>query len=384
MTVSELDARLHRVRDHYRVTPWIQPPDDEAPLLRSWQRCQQAGMRVHERVNFEMVSRAALAEIDDVHGELIRATRPETERLARSLRGTGAAVLLFNHRGVVIDRLCHEAATPATLLTASRVGINVSEACVGTTAPSIALHDGVPYLVGRDAHFFDNTRPFFCVAAPIDDPRGERLAALDITTYDAVPGFDVLSLVIDAAAAIENSLFRPGRDRVVVHFHPRAELLGTPLEGLLDVGDDGRIRGANRMAARLLCRPRRELLGQPFASLFDQRGAALFASPRGAGGLVVMHSAAGLQVMARFEGEAAAVPAAQRPETAPAAEPGAAPGEASPAVPRLRWLEYQAIDQALAALEGNVSAAARQLGISRNTIYRRLQQRAQAEASAEG
>ena len=38
---------------------------------------------------------------------------------------------------------------------------------------------------------------------------------------------------------------------------------------------------------------------------------------------------------------------------------------------KLHELERQAIDRALAAAGGNVSAAARQLGISRNTIYRR-------------
>ena len=49
------------------------------------------------------VSRSMLAELDDVHGDLVRAARPETERLAHALRGTGAAVLLFNTRGVVIE-----------------------------------------------------------------------------------------------------------------------------------------------------------------------------------------------------------------------------------------------------------------------------------------
>jgi sigma-54 dependent transcriptional regulator, acetoin dehydrogenase operon transcriptional activator AcoR len=273
-SIHELQARLQTVRSHYRVNPWIQPRDDEAPLLRSWQRCRDAGMREHERISFELVSRALLATLDDEHSALVRCARPETERLAHALRGTGSAVLLFNARGVVIDRLCHEAAAPAPLLAATRRGVNLAERCVGTSAPAICLAEGLPYLVGRDAHFFDNVRPFFCVAAPIDAPDGRRLGVLDITSYDSVPGFDVLSLVTDAAAAIENSLFQPQQPdagQLVLRFHPRAELLGTPMQGLLLLDADGRVAGANRMAARLLCQQRAQLIGQPFSALSNYR-----------------------------------------------------------------------------------------------------------------
>ena len=136
---NELQSRLQTVRSHYRTSPWIQPREDEAPLLRSWQRCHDAGMRGHEQVSFELVSRSLLATLNDEHGALVRCARPETERLAHALRGTGSAVLLFNARGVVIDRLCHEAATPAALLASSRPGINLAERCVGTSAPAIWL-----------------------------------------------------------------------------------------------------------------------------------------------------------------------------------------------------------------------------------------------------
>jgi sigma-54 dependent transcriptional regulator, acetoin dehydrogenase operon transcriptional activator AcoR len=43
---------------------------------------------------------------------------------------------------------------------------------------------------------------------------------------------------------------------------------------------------------------------------------------------------------------------------------------------RMRDLERLAIERTLAALGGNVAATARQLGISRNTIYRRRAARA--------
>jgi len=375
-SVAELQTRLQTVRGHYRVTPWIQPREDEAPLLRSWQRCRDAGMREHECINFELVSRSMLAELDDRYGSFVRAARPETERLAHALRGTGCVVLLMNQRGVVIDRLCHEAATPSVLMTATRKGVNVDERCVGTTAPSIAITDGVPYLVGRDAHFFANVRPFFCVAAPIDSPTGERLGALDITAYDNVPSFDIYSLVVDAAAAIENSLFSAASDRLLVHFHPRAELVGTAMEGLLEVNGDGLVVGANRVASRLLCLPRPALVGQAFGALFDRRLQALFARPaRQRADLVEMMTHVGLQVMARFEGDTAR--AEPRSPWAPPADADGGASAAAPSCPlpdqpsKMRELERQAIERTLAALGGNVSAAARQLGISRNTIYRR-------------
>ena len=371
----EIQTRLKVVRSHYRVTPWIQPREDESPLLRSWQRCRDAGMREHERVNFELVSRSMLAELDDVHGSLVRRARPETERLAHALRGTGCVVLLFNTRGVVIDRVCQESATPSFLLGASRKGINVAERCVGTSAPAIAIAEGLPYLVGRDAHFFANVRPFFCVAAPIDSPSGERLGAVDITAYDNVPSFDIYGLVVDAAAAIENSLFQAGPDQVVVRFHPRAELLCTPLEGLLAVGLDGRVCGANRVAARLLCLPRAALLGRVFGELFDRRLQALFGRACGPRADVVeMLTHVGLQVMARFDCASADPGALAERATVPGRAPGDAAGPLASAAPlgvKMRELEHQAIERTLAALQGNVSAAARQLGISRNTIYRR-------------
>ncbi len=367
----ELQARLQTVRGHYRVSPWIQPLGDEAPLLRSWQRCRDAGMREHERVNFELVSRSMLAALDDEHGALVRAAQPETQRLAQALRGTGSTVLMFNARGVVIDRLCHEAATPSVLLQATRKGVNLAERCIGTSAPAIALAEGLPYLVGRDAHFFDNVRPFFCVAAPIDGPDGQRLGALDITSYDQVPGFDVFSLVMDAAAAIENSLFAPGPDRLLVHFHPRQELLGTPLEGLLQVDAAGLVTGSNRQAARLLCMPRAALQGMAFGALFDRRLQALFAQPaRQRADLVEMQTHVGLQVMARFEGEAARDGARQ---LLGQDRGSVAAADGLPAPASLHALECQAIERTLAALGGNVSATAKALGISRNTIYRRRQ-----------
>ena len=373
MHAPEIESRLRTVRSHYRVTPWIRPREDEAPLLRSWQRCLDAGLREQDRVHFELVSRSLLAELDDRHGALVQACRPEVERLGRALQGAGCAVLLFSPRGMVIDRLCHEASAPNALLATTRVGMNVAERCVGTTAPAIALAEDEPYLVGRDAHFCDNVRPFFCVAAPIANPRGERVAALDITAFDNVPAFDLLSLVVDSAVAIENQLFLPSPERLLLRLHTRAECLGTPMEGLLELDLGGRVTGANRAAERLLCHGRGALLQQRFDALFDHDPRRLFnRAPHH--GLLELQARHGLQLLARLDcqggaprgciGEAAALCDAPCPGTpAPAVAPTT-----------LREQECRTIAATLAELDGNISATAQRLGISRNTVYRRLAQ----------
>ena len=57
-----------------------------------------------------------------------------------------------------------------------------------------------------------------------------------------------------------------------------------------------------------------------------------------------------------------------------ASPPVAALAPASLADANLRRLSHQAIQQVIAATQGNMSEAARRLGISRNTLYRRLKQ----------
>jgi sigma-54 dependent transcriptional regulator, acetoin dehydrogenase operon transcriptional activator AcoR len=160
MPIADFDDRLQQIQHHERTTPWIIGGRDEAPLLRSWQRSREAGLQEADRVEFDLIGRARLAELSDCHGDLARLAGPELDRLGHALHGSGTAVVLFDPQGTVIDRRCHEASAPAALRVATRVGVNLSERCVGTTAPAIALAEGLPWLVGRDAHFCDNVRPF--------------------------------------------------------------------------------------------------------------------------------------------------------------------------------------------------------------------------------
>lgn len=62
----------------------------------------------------------------------------------------------------------------------------------------------------------------------------------------------------------------------------------------------------------------------------------------------------------------------REPMAAAASRPVPMPGVSGTGMARLAVIEREAIDQALAASNGNISQAARRLGISRNTLYRKL------------
>ena len=321
MLDTDLQTRLAAVRGQYRAQSWTNPHDDDSPLVRSWERCKRAGLDLSDRISFELVSRSLLAEIDDRHGEFIRAARPETQRLGDILAGTGCVVLLTNHRGVIVDRQGDSEGGERELRSISRVGVNLDERCVGTTAPSVVLDIWQPYLVGRDAHFCDNVRKFFCVAAPIESPTGTHLGVLDLTAYDRTPRFNALAMVADAALAIENSMFAPSHDVVLVRFHPRRELLGTAYECIVGIDSSGAVVAANRAALHQLGIARSELPLRRFGGLFDRDPARIVSRGVNVPAEIELRTGEGLLVHARVQG----VP--RSPLIAAAATPAAPPRE---------------------------------------------------------
>jgi transcriptional regulator of acetoin/glycerol metabolism len=93
------------------------------------------------------------------------------------------------------------------------------------------------------------------------------------------------------------------------------------------------------------------------------RAAAALAQP--AATITAAHLPEGFADEARRR---AAIP----PQTSPDASSATAPAQSDGPVASLGRLEREAIRQALAQAGGNLSQAARQLGISRNTLYRKL------------
>jgi transcriptional regulator of acetoin/glycerol metabolism len=331
------------------VEPWI---------AGSWQRCLQRGQRPQEGVGFELISAAAMRRTVEASRVLCRAAAPVLADLSRVIAPTGFFSILTDAQGIVVDVGGNPDFGLPPVRAIARIGVDLSERSVGTTAISAALTELHPVWLHRGEHFFEATAVYSCAGAPIFGPDGACTGMLDLTGVHAEERTGLRHLVAQMAQRIEHALLL-----AVPHVHLlQLQWPGPPSAtgaALLAVDADGRIAGASRGACAML--GLRASKTAPGLGTLDE----VFATA--AGRLMGLHPGqpprqvplwSGLQVLVAEAGNGGVIEAA-RPLRAAS---------------RLRDTEASLIRDAVDATHGNVAEAARQLGISRATVYRRLKQ----------
>ena len=369
-------------------------------VIQSWSRCVQANRNPAEHLAFNPVTPSRVHSTLARSRLLLETAADELRLLETALAGTACTVLLTDPQGVVVHatRSLTHAEHVLTPL-AARVGVDLSEHYLGTNAPGLTARTGQPSVVYGGEHFFGCVQVMHCAAAPIRDVQGQVAGVLDMTSEGRPFGFDAAAVIGMHATAIENRLLRAqSLEHIVIHLQTAPALLGTPLEGLAGVTADGCIAWVNNAAARLLgvsrgAAPARVENSFGFdlntlAAYTHRRAAAPHRLPNGLtvwvrarmqsndGARQVFHLGRVPTASAAQAAAAVAAVAASTPPAAPAALAAAAPP--APLAPlasaSLRDADRQLIAQTVAEHGGNVSKAARALGVSRGLIYRHLKQ----------
>ena len=334
------------------VEPWI---------ARSWQRCLAQGLNPTHRVAFDAVSATALRRSQEQNHHLLRAARPVLQQLTRAIAGMHYFAMLTDARGIVVDVQGHCDPGDPRASAIGRVGIDLSEAAVGTTAIGAALAELQPVWLHRGEHFFDDTSAYSCAGAPLFGPDGRCVGMLDLTGINVPERPALKHLVTQSALSIENALTLAQPHHLLLRLNWPGRTPGEESDGLVCLDADGRITGANRAAVDMLTLPAgapwphcSDVIAVPPDSLFDaaraQRGAVE----------LPLWSGLRLQVLARLNDGRASTAASQRP--------------LSTSVP-LKDVETALIRRAVEEARGNVMEAARVLGISRATVYRKIGRR---------
>lgn len=367
-------------------------------VIQSWLRCSRLHRDPTRIVPFDPVTPSRRQSVLQRNRALIDAAGPDLSSIEGTLAGTDCRVILTDRDGVVLHATHHPTAAQQPVLQAtSRVGVNIAEGVVGTTAPGIVAQTGKACTVDGAEHYFEVLQRMQCAAAPIRDVHGRLAGVLDLTAEQRRFGFDAAAMVGLYATTIENRLMQAqSRDQLVLRFQAHPTLLGTPLEALAGVSSDGRVTWLNDAAARLLgglpedaeARAVEQLLGHDLASLLRlgrRDAASALRLPSGLG--VWLQAALPSSNGTDFRHAVAVampdgLPVQAQPE-ALAPSPSDAPSPTATAE-TLRAHHRKLIEDTLQAQGGNISQAARQLGVSRGTLYRQLRRGAGADGPASG
>jgi sigma-54 dependent transcriptional regulator, acetoin dehydrogenase operon transcriptional activator AcoR len=346
-------------------------------VIQSWSRCLQAHRHPTEAVVFATVTASRTHTAMTRSRVLLEAANEELKQLASTLSGTSCTLFLTDPQGVVVHHAFADYNADEVLLPlARRVGCNLSEDSIGTNAPGLTARTGEASVVLGGEHFFGGVQVMHCAAAPIRDIHGQMAGVLDLTTESRPFGFDAAAVVGLYATAIENHLLRAqSADHIVIQLQTSPAFLGTPMEGLAGIAPNGRIAWMNRAASRLLG------LSAGAASLSAEATLAL--TPAQLASLTRSHQPtshrlpSGLQVWMLLRMQArdgVAAPVFQMATPRIEEGPAAVNESIKPQLGSLRHGELHLIEAALASCQGNVSQAARSLGVSRGLIYRHLKQ----------
>ncbi len=338
------------------VEPWVE---------RSWRRCLASGQEPQHPVVFESVPALAVRQNLERNHLLLQAARPVLQQLGQALASTGYFAILTNAQGVVAD--VHgpvDRSDPRAALIA-RIGVDLSEQQVGTTAIGAALGELRTVWLHRGEHFFHDTSCYSCAGAPLFGPWGECVGMLDLTGVDAPERPELKHLVSLSARRIENALVLMQPAALWLRLNWPGHTMGTEADGIVGLDADGLVCCSNGAAREMLPQlghavalalPRShcsDLFALPPDTLFDaaRRAPSPIDAPLWSGlHLQLLASSAAWSQTAMQDGS-----------------------EAIDATPRrLRDVEAAMIRKAVDEARGNVALASQRLGVSRATVYRKL------------
>ena len=248
----------------------IQEHDQIALIMESHTRSKAHGIDRNDVPDFSPQSPASLAQGLDENKFLLEHAMPVMETLHEQIANTHNMVLLTASNGLVLHSLGDLDFLERAMQVALVPGVSWSEKSKGTNAIGTALAEELPVTIRGSQHFMNANQFLTCSCAPVFDPYGQVIGALDVTGDQRNFHQHTMALVRMSVQMIENHMFADIFPTAVrIHFHTRSEFLGTLVEGIAVFSHEGRFLSANRSAQFQLGMSINALKGHTFSSLFD-------------------------------------------------------------------------------------------------------------------
>ena len=370
----------------------LPPSDVQAQLgqtlYNSWQRSIQSGLEFNEkRIPENILSGSILQLRIEQRHELIAIALPTMHYLYSFMTGSDSVILLSDHHGVIV----HSVGDAEFIAKADRVllktGASWLEKHRGTNAIGTALVERSAVSVNGSEHFLESNSFLSCTAAPIFQPDGKISGILDISTHKNTFHPHTIGLVKTTVHAIEKQLFSANESQyaLVLRIHNTIEGLGSLGEGMIGVDEAGIIVGIDRVALTLLKVNSidigqvkiQQILDISLSTIFDHakrdshrihevrtfhRNSLFFRFALSSS--YKNHTRAQEAYSQEFDSYANSTSKATTLDDMASSN--------HPDFNQLKQFHKIAIQKAVEKTNGNISQAAKLLGISRNTLYRHL------------
>ena len=192
-----------------------------------------------------------LRERRDEMGALLAIAGGRLDDLHAMVGHCGCGILLTDAEGLVIDSRSSAADSGIFGSWGLAPGHDWSEAAQGTNGIGTCLAERRAVTIHRDQHYLSLNTAMSCIDAPVFGPEGGLVAALDVSSAraDQTEGFNRLieAMVTRVARQIESDLFRAAFPRHRIVLGRGDEPAGA---ALLAVDADGLVAGATREARR--------------------------------------------------------------------------------------------------------------------------------------
>lgn len=234
------------------------PETQRDVIRRSWQRCLEEYQLDPSRPRpVRVLTQQALRDHQESADELLHVARAGVERLYCQIAQHGYALILTDQRGIAVDFRGQRDQLSELRRAGLYLGSDWNERYAGTSAAGTCLHDGAAVTCHQREHFDATHIDLTCTAAPITDPQGRVIAALDISALKSPRPQEsqtfALSLVTLHARMIEDAYFlHRYRDCLILRFDTAREFVHLNGRGLFAIQEDGKVIAANHEGRRLI------------------------------------------------------------------------------------------------------------------------------------
>nr|POR08862.1 transcriptional regulator [Cobetia sp. MM1IDA2H-1] len=234
------------------------PETQRDVIRRSWQRCLEEYQLDPSRPRpVRVLTQQALRDHQESADELLHVARAGVERLYSQIAQHGYALILTDQRGIAVDFRGQRDQLSELRRAGLYLGSDWNERYAGTSAAGTCLHDGAAVTCHQREHFDATHIDLTCTAAPITDPQGRVIAALDISALKSPRPQEsqtfALSLVTLHARMIEDAYFlHRYRDCLILRFDTAREFVHLNGRGLFVIQEDGKVIAANHEGRRLI------------------------------------------------------------------------------------------------------------------------------------